>query len=72
MSPEHSISAIEEDVRVLHSIATQLHVKRHQDGALTLSSSRLSFTLDENGLPMDCGQAGCNAANDMVEEVCTL
>lgn len=72
VSSEHSSSAIEEDVRALHGIARQLRAKRHQDGALTLSSSRLSFTLDENGLPADCAQSESNDANDLVEEVCVI
>lgn len=72
MSPEHSVAAIEDDVRALHSIASQLRIKRHQDGALTLSSSNLSFTLDENGLPVDCAQGDRNDANELVEEVCII
>ena len=71
VSPEHSISAIEEDVRTLCGIARQLRAKRHQDGALMLTNSRLSFTLDGNGLPTDCAQSDRNDANDLVEEVCT-
>lgn len=72
VSSEHSSSAIEEDVRALHNVACQLRAKRHQDGALTLSSSRLSFTLDENGLPTDCAQGDRNSANELVEEVCII
>ncbi|KAF8558770.1 RNB-domain-containing protein [Imleria badia] len=72
VSSEHSISAIEDDVRALHGIACQLRAKRHQDGALTHSSSRLSFTLDENGLPSDCGQGDRNNANELVEEFMLL
>lgn len=70
--PEHSASAIEDDVRTLYNIASQLRAKRLQDGTLILSSSRLSFTLDENGLPADCAQRDPNAANDLVEEVCII
>ncbi|KAH7887691.1 SSD1 protein [Phlebopus sp. FC_14] len=65
---EHSASAIEHDVKVLHGIAKQLRAKRFQDGALSLSSTRLTFTLDENGLPRDCEQAIHNEANELVEE----
>ncbi|KAF8138706.1 SSD1 protein [Boletus edulis] len=72
VSSEHDLSAIEEDVRILYSIACQLRAKRLQDGALTLPSSRLSFTLDENGLPMDCAQDDRNDANDLVEEFMLL
>lgn len=72
VSPEHSVSAIEDDVRALCGIASQLRAKRLQEGALTLSSSHLSFALDENGLPMDCAQGDRNEANEMVEEVCII
>jgi protein SSD1 len=69
LAPEHSASAIEYDVRTLHSIAKQLRAKRFQDGALSLSDSRLSFALDENGLPKDCEQYDYTEANEVVEEV---
>lgn len=69
VSPEHSVFAIEDDVRTLYGIASQLRAKRLQDGALMLPSSRSSFTLDENGLPTDCVQRDPNAANELVEEV---
>lgn len=72
VSSEHSLSAIEDDVRALYGIAQQLRAERHQDGALTLSSSRLSFTLDENHLPTDCIRNERNDANDLVEEVCII
>lgn len=69
VTPEHSVSAIENDVKALDSLAKQLRAKRFQDGALSLSSSRLSFKLDENGLPTDCEQYEHTEANDLVEEV---
>jgi protein SSD1 len=72
VSSDHSLSAIEDDVRALYGIANHLRAKRLQDGALTLSSSRLSFTLDEKGLPTDCGQGDRNNANDLVEEFMLL
>ncbi|KAF9222020.1 RNB-domain-containing protein [Gyrodon lividus] len=72
VAPEHSASAIEHDVRTLHSIARQLRAKRFQDGALSLSGSRLSFTLGENGLPTDCEQYDYTEANEVVEEFMIL
>ncbi|KAF8843134.1 RNB-domain-containing protein [Paxillus ammoniavirescens] len=72
LAPEHSASAIEYDVRTLHSIAKQLRAKRFQDGALSLTDSRLSFALDENGLPKDCEQYDYTEANEVVEEFMIL
>ncbi|KAF9247096.1 SSD1 protein [Melanogaster broomeanus] len=72
VTPEHSASTIEHDVRALHSIAKQLRSKRFRDGALSLSVSRLSFTLDENGLPTNCEQYDHTEANEVVEELMIL
>jgi len=70
VAPEHSTSAIEHDIKILNELAKQLRAKRFQDGALSLSSARLQFTLDENGRPVDCEQTENSDANNMVEEVC--
>ncbi|KAH7914175.1 SSD1 protein [Hygrophoropsis aurantiaca] len=72
VAPEHAASAIEHDIKVLNSIAKQLRSRRFQDGALSLSSLRLSFELDENGLPVDCGQYETTDANELVEEFMLL
>ena len=70
VASEHSALAIEHDVKVLNDLAKQIRAKRFQDGAMGLSSTRLEFTLDEDGHPVDCGQTENNDANIMVEEVC--
>jgi protein SSD1 len=70
VASEHSASAIEQDVRTLNGLAKQLRAKRFQDGAMNLSSTRLKFTLDESGHPVDCEQTENSDANNMVEEVC--
>lgn len=72
VSPEHSASAIEHDLKVLHTLAQQLRTKRLQDGALLLDSTRLEFTLDDNGSPVDCKQSESNEAKELVEELMLL
>ncbi|KAI6164911.1 SSD1 protein [Pisolithus thermaeus] len=59
VSPEHSASAIEHDLKVLHTLAQQLRTKRLQDGALLLDSTRL-------------GQSESNEAKELVEELMLL
>lgn len=70
VAPEHSISAIVHDIKVLNGLAKQLRAVRFQDGAVSLSSKRLKFTLDESGRPVDCEQTENTDANNIVEEVC--
>lgn len=42
------------------------------NGTLSHRAPRLSFQLDENGLPTDCGQYKRNDANELVEEFMLL
>lgn len=70
VTSEHSASAIEHDVKILNNLAKQLRAKRFQDGAMSLSSTHLRFTLDEDGHPVDCEQTENIDANNLVEEVC--
>lgn len=66
---KHQISEIEQDVRVLQSIAKQLRSARFNNGALSLEGMKIKFTLDENGLPSDCGPYERTESNLLVEEV---
>jgi len=70
VASEHSASAIEHDIKILNNLAKQLRAKRFQDGAMSLSSTHLRFTLDEDGHPVDCEQTENIDANNLVEEVC--
>jgi protein SSD1 len=70
VAPEHSTLAIIHDIKVLNGLAKQLRATRIQDGAVSLSSKRLKFTLDESGRPVDCEQTENTDANNIVEEVC--
>jgi protein SSD1 len=65
----HGASHIENDINILHSLASKLRARRLQDGTLGLEVLSLAFKLDENGLPIDCGQYKRTEANNLVEEV---
>ena len=67
--PEHEASAIEHDVRILEGLSKQMRIRRFHDGALAGDSYKLSFELDDNGLPVDCWQYERTAAHELVEEV---
>jgi len=68
----HHASDIERDIQVLQVIAKQLRSQRFQNGALSLDSPSLSFKLDDEGLPTDCGQYERTEANTMIEEFMLL
>jgi protein SSD1 len=65
----HGASRIEKDINILHSLASKLRARRFQDGTLDLAVLSLAFKLDENGLPIDCGQYKRTEANYLIEEV---
>lgn len=67
--PEHDAQDISHDIKTLADLAQQLRRERLRNGALKLDSLRLQFKLDENGLPLDCGEYEICDANLLVEEV---
>jgi len=68
-SVAHDALHIGQDINILQSLASKLRAQRFQNGALSRESLSLSFKLDENGLPIDCGQYEHTEANYLVEEV---
>jgi protein SSD1 len=68
VAPEHDASAIQNDIKILHDISQILHEVRFKNGALSTTSLRLSFKLDTNGNPVDCGQYEQTEAHRLVEE----
>jgi protein SSD1 len=62
-------SSIEHDINLLQSLAKNLKNQRFHNGTLGLESLTLSFKLDEDGFPTDCGQYERTEANSLVEEV---
>lgn len=69
VSSEHSARDIEQDIKIMEELARKSRAQRFQTGALSLDSLRLSFELDENGLPVDCSADDRKDANFLVEEV---
>jgi protein SSD1 len=69
VTPEHDAAGIEHDIKVLQDLVKQLRTRRFQNGALASESLKLSFQLDENGMPIDCWQYERSDAHDVVEEV---
>jgi protein SSD1 len=67
--PEHNAADIEHDIRNLEDLAKKLRAQRFENGTLSLESLRLSFKLDDNGMPVDCGQYKQTDANFLVQEV---
>lgn len=63
---------IEHDIKIMDNLAKKLRARRYENGALSLDSLRLSFTLDDQGLPVDCGQQQRNDAKDLIQEVHAL
>ncbi|KAF8165293.1 hypothetical protein B0H34DRAFT_688609 [Crassisporium funariophilum] len=72
LSQGHDASGIEKDINILQSLAKKLRAQRFRNGALSLESPSLSFKLDENGLPTDCGQYERAEANYLIEEFMLL
>ncbi|KXN89637.1 DIS3-like exonuclease 2 [Leucoagaricus sp. SymC.cos] len=70
--PEHDVRDIAHDIKVLSDLAQQLRHERFRNGALSLDSLRLNFQLDENGLPLDCGEYEILDANHLIEEFMLL
>jgi protein SSD1 len=67
--PEHDAAGIEHDIKTLDDLAKLLRSRRFQNGALSLDSERLTFTLDEYGQPVDCGKSEHVDSNNVIEEV---
>ncbi|KAJ3513274.1 hypothetical protein NLJ89_g3039 [Agrocybe chaxingu] len=72
VDPSHQSSDIEHDIRRMNILAKHLRANRFQSGALSLETPTLSFQLEENGLPVDCGQYERREANTMIEEFMLL
>ncbi|KAG5220697.1 RNB-domain-containing protein [Salix suchowensis] len=66
--PEHNAADIAHDIKVLEDIAKHLRAQRIDNGALSLESLKLSFSLDVNGFPTDCGPVEYTDANRLVAE----
>lgn len=54
---------------MLNDIAQQLRTRRYDSGCIRTESLKLTFKLDENGLPVDCAPYERGNAHHLVEEV---
>lgn len=69
---EHEACDIGHDIRVLYDLARHIRQERLRNGALKVNSPALKFQLDDNGLPLDCGEYELYDANDLIEEFMLL
>jgi exoribonuclease II len=70
--PEHDASAIEHDIKILDGLTKQMRARRFLDGALASDDHKLSFKLDDSGMPVDCWPCDRVDAQQLVEEVIVL
>lgn len=71
IAPEHQLDAVEEDIRRLRDLASQLRERRFKAGGLHTSSLRLKFEL-QDGVPVDCYAPEQKEANQLIEEFMLL
>lgn len=53
----------------IQDIAKQLRARRFDNGALRIDNVKVSFSLNEFGLPEDCRAYERKEANELIEEV---
>lgn len=68
----YTASEVEDDIRVLHELASKMRERRFEGGALKINNTKLNFTLDENGLPSDATSYEQTEANQLIEEFMLL
>ena len=66
------VDDIENDIRILYMLSKQLRDRRFDEGALKIDSIRLSFNLNEDGIPIDCMAYQQREANRLIEEFMLL
>jgi len=69
---KHKVKNISQDVKNLWTIAQKLRRKRFANGAMNISSSKLSFKLDNNDKPVSAMLYVTQEANHMIEEFMLL
>ncbi|CAH1759149.1 3396_t:CDS:10 [Entrophospora sp. SA101] len=69
---DFSASEIEADIKVFHELSQKMREIRYKRGALSLSSIKLTFDIDENDNPIQCHVYKQNAANQLIEEFMLL
>ncbi|KAL1407749.1 Translational repressor [Vanrija albida] len=72
VSNSHNASDVEKDIKLINDLATKLRERRVEAGAMTASNSKLRFTLDESGRPIDVHADERTGATTLVEEFMIL
>ncbi|KAJ9098168.1 hypothetical protein QFC21_004497 [Naganishia friedmannii] len=72
VSEPHQVSEVEKDILLLNSLAKRLRARRFENGALKIDNVKLSFALDDEGRPIDCGAYVQREANALIEEFMLL
>jgi protein SSD1 len=67
-----SVSDVEDDITILHELASKMRNRRFDNGALKIDNTKLSFHLDESGLPSDASSYEQTEANQLIEEFMLL
>ncbi|KZT74372.1 RNB-domain-containing protein [Daedalea quercina L-15889] len=70
--PEQTAADYVNDLKVLNDLAHQLRERRYKSGCIRTEPLKLTFKLDENGLPVDCDQYERGDAHHLVEEFMLL
>eukprot|EP01118_Nematostelium_gracile_P018621 TRINITY_DN8336_c0_g1_i3.p1 TRINITY_DN8336_c0_g1~~TRINITY_DN8336_c0_g1_i3.p1 ORF type:complete len:754 (+),score=236.92 TRINITY_DN8336_c0_g1_i3:352-2613(+) len=68
----HTVRQIAQDILNMHSIAQHLRKGREENGALSMTNSKISFRLDDLGNPIETFQYITKEANHMIEEFMLL
>ncbi|KAJ9477524.1 Protein SSD1 [Pseudozyma hubeiensis] len=64
----HQPKEIADDILLLHQLAQKMRARRFDTGALRIDNVKLSFKLDENGLPTDASIYSSYDAHRLIEE----
>ncbi|TXT09195.1 hypothetical protein VHUM_02669 [Vanrija humicola] len=72
VSNSHSASEVEKDIKHINDLASKLRERRVEAGAMTANDSKLRFTLDESGRPIDVHLDTRTGATTLVEEFMIL
>ncbi|WVW85303.1 hypothetical protein I302_107341 [Kwoniella bestiolae CBS 10118] len=70
--PGGEVKEIEEDIKILHDLASKIRKRRLDEGAILSNKLKVSFSLDEGGKPIDVDGVKKSEANSLVEEFMLL
>jgi hypothetical protein len=66
-----SVYSVQTDVLKLFKLSQKMRSRRFENGALAIKSPKLSFSLDHDGNPVNCGVYEINDSKNLIEEVNT-